>query len=167
MIYLDACPAHRSEGRASAAYVFGLAGGINMRTDALSRLGGACHVRITSVVSDTAPGRVCDFRNPVVDAKARATVARAHSATVQDMLHREVDVDPPSLACNLDAITKSRDGSMCPAATTILWNVLIERPPIRIRVRCRVGEELVSTLSRETGHSDRPRRNLQAAKPRR
>ena len=46
------------------------------------------------------------------DRLARATVARAGGATVQYVLHRQVDVHAPSPPCNLDSVAEGRDGTV-------------------------------------------------------
>ncbi len=58
--------------------------------------------------------------DPLVRANNTAAVARADTTTVQNVLHRQVDVDALRLACDLDAVTQSRDRSVRPARSAVL-----------------------------------------------
>ncbi len=58
-----------------------------------------------------------------------STVARscAFGSAVQNKLNTEVDVIALGVACDLNAISKRRQGSMSPATSTVLRNVLVKR----------------------------------------
>ena len=53
-------------------------------------------------------------------------MARPGVAAVEDVLHSEVDVDALRLACDLDAVTKGRRSTVCPARPTVLRDVLVQ-----------------------------------------
>jgi len=63
---------------------------------------------------------------PLVRAVDRAAVARADVAAVEDVLHREVDIDPASLAGDLDTVAERRDRAVGPARTAVLGDVLVQ-----------------------------------------
>ena len=49
------------------------------------------------------------------------------STAVQDKLNAQVDIIALGVACNLDAISERRQGSMCPATSAVLRNMLVQR----------------------------------------
>jgi len=53
-------------------------------------------------------------------------MASASTVAIQDVLHRQFNIWRISTAGNLDAILQSRNGTMCPTCTAILWNVLVK-----------------------------------------
>ena len=53
-------------------------------------------------------------------------MARADAATVEHMLHRQIDVDPFTLARDFDAITQSGNRTVSPVRTAVLGDVLVE-----------------------------------------
>merc|ERR1719399_2007837 len=74
--------------------------------DALRRLGRARQVGVLRLIRDARAGRLRDLVQPLVRARHRTTVAAAHLTTVEDVLHRKVDVDALGLASDLDAVPK-------------------------------------------------------------
>eukprot|EP01046_Picozoa_sp_COSAG06_P047906 COSAG06_NODE_7056_length_2653_cov_1.817933_2_plen_232_part_00 len=124
LVHLDALAAARCKGGARAADVLGLAvpGAVDLlrAAEAIVRLGAAGHVRVAGVVGDAAAGLVADVGDPAVHAGAAAAVAGAGGAAVQDVLDRQVDVDPLRLARNLDAVAERRDGAVRPAGAAVL-----------------------------------------------
>jgi len=53
-------------------------------------------------------------------------VATAHVSAIQDVLHRQVNLNAFALLSNFDAVTEGRHTAMCPARATILRNVLVQ-----------------------------------------
>ena len=47
------------------------------------------------------------------------------TCTIQDVLDAQIDLVSCSVASNLDSIREAADGTMGPAASTVLWNVLV------------------------------------------
>jgi len=47
-------------------------------------------------------------------------------ATVEQILYAQINIVTFTLPCNLDPVLKGRDGSMCPTAATVMWNVLVQ-----------------------------------------
>lgn len=53
--------------------------------------------------------------------------ASSHTvSTVENILHRQVNLVTKALPRNLDAISERRQGTVRPAASTVLRNVLVE-----------------------------------------
>ena len=68
--------------------------------------------------------RLNEFVNTgMVPSVARSSRARS---TVKNPLHREVDVAPLSATCDLDAVGQGAQGTVGPAGTAVLRDVLVE-----------------------------------------
>ena len=110
--------ATRREGRARARDVLGGARPVAGAAEALLGLLGAGHVGLLRLVGD-ACARLGELVNPLVRAIDAPAVARANVATVEHVLHRQIDVDALALARNLDAVAQGRDGAVRPARTAV------------------------------------------------
>ena len=47
-------------------------------------------------------------------------------STIEQILYAQINIVTFTLPCNLDPVLKGRDGSMCPTAATVMWNVLVQ-----------------------------------------
>ena len=94
-----------------------------MGAESLGTLGRTSHVGQARVERD-----VTSVLNELIRRRVVTTMARAghFSAAVEDELDGKIDLLPFALTSNLDAISQSRNGTMCPARTTVLWEVLIQ-----------------------------------------
>ena len=106
------------ESRARLGNVLGRARPVSMRADAVLGLRRAGEVRVLRLVRD-ACARPRELVNPLVRAIDAPAVARANVATVEHVLHRQIDVDALALARNLDAVAQGRDGAVRPARTAV------------------------------------------------
>lgn len=112
------------EGRASSGNATNLTGGVDVFAEAFGGLAAAGEVRIGSLVRDSSAS-FGDRMEPLIDTRDRATVARTDVSAVENMLNTQVDVSSFGFTGNFDTVSKGRDGSMSPAGTTILRNVLV------------------------------------------
>lgn len=103
------------KGRACAGDILVGAFPFGSLADALGGLRGACHVWVRSVVRDSRAGALGNAVEPLVWPINRTTMAGTDIATVENVLHRQVDVDSLGLASDLDTISEGADGSMGPA----------------------------------------------------
>jgi len=60
-----------------------------------------------------------------VDREIVTTIATSSVGAVDDFLHTEISGWPYSFSQNVDAVSKGGCGSVSPARTAILWNVLV------------------------------------------
>jgi len=97
-----------------------------MRAETIADIGRAGLVGVGSLVAD-ASASAGNLVDPLVRTIHAATIARANTTAVQNVLDRQVDVNALSLAGNLDTITKSRHSAVSPAAAAVLGNVLVTR----------------------------------------
>ena len=121
----DALAAGRGKSGASASDVLSGAGEVGVCAESLSALGRAGQVRVRGLVADTRSGLLADRVDPLVRADDGSTVAATHSSAVQDVLHRQVDVNSGGIACNLDAVAKSGHRAVGPARAAVLREVLV------------------------------------------
>ena len=94
-----------------------------MGAETLGTLGRTSHVGQARVERD-----VTSVLNELIRRRVVTTMARAghFSAAVEDELNGKIDLLPFALTSDLDAISQSRNGTMCPARTTVLREVLIQ-----------------------------------------
>ena len=64
---------------------------------------------------------------PLVWAVDSASVAASRVGTIQDVLHTEVDVHSLALTGDLDSVPEGRDGTVCPATSTILRHEVVTK----------------------------------------
>mmetsp|Transcript_38640 Transcript_38640/g.90799 ORF Transcript_38640/g.90799 Transcript_38640/m.90799 type:complete len:242 (+) Transcript_38640:246-971(+) len=67
-----------------------------------------------------------DGLDPLVGSVWFTALARACIATIEHVLHGELDVRTSRLACDLDAVLQGRDGAVGPTTSTVLGNVLVQ-----------------------------------------
>ena len=101
----------------STCHIHSLAGGIHMRAESFTGIGGASHIGVRSLVGN-ASALLRHLFQPLVWAIHCATLAAANTTAVQQVLHSQVDVHTLRLAGNLDAIAQGADGAMSPARAT-------------------------------------------------
>merc|ERR1740130_967624 len=113
------------EGGAGAGDVLGRARPVHVGADASGRLARARQVRVRGLVGDATPRGLGEGMQPLVWPVDRAAVARSDAAAVENVLHREVDVDALRVARDLDPISQRRDGAVVPAGAAVLRDVLV------------------------------------------
>jgi hypothetical protein len=97
--------------------------GIDMRTKAIRGLVTARDIRIARIVGNKAHLLDKLVRRNMISTMAGSCRLRT---TVQYVLNTEIDIVSLSLASNLDTIRETGQGSVRPATSAILRNVLIE-----------------------------------------
>eukprot|EP00962_Isochrysis_galbana_P016929 scaffold4851_cov126-Isochrysis_galbana.AAC.5 len=108
--------ARLAKGAAGAGHVQRGAGPVARGAVALLGLFGASHVRVRGGVRDAIRLGI----DPLVRPVEGAAVARAGVAAVEQVLHRQLDVDTLSLARNLDAVGQGRERAVRPAGAAVL-----------------------------------------------
>mmetsp|Transcript_17021 Transcript_17021/g.39084 ORF Transcript_17021/g.39084 Transcript_17021/m.39084 type:complete len:262 (-) Transcript_17021:437-1222(-) len=131
-VFGDRCVRHHIDFCALATHstkgITGLAGigfrtrSIDVRTKAFGRLRTAGKVWLARVVGDHAA-----VLNEFVNTRVASAVAAAGGVrgAIENVLDAEVDLVSRSVAGNLDAVSQRREGTVCPATTAILGNVLV------------------------------------------
>ena len=97
---------------------------ISVGAKSFSRFAGAREVWVGRLVRDSSARAAYGFE-PLVGTEHTSAVARADVAAVQDVLHRQVDVDALGFARDLDAVAECGDRSVGPAASAVLRHMLI------------------------------------------
>mmetsp|Transcript_20312 Transcript_20312/g.59341 ORF Transcript_20312/g.59341 Transcript_20312/m.59341 type:complete len:206 (-) Transcript_20312:295-912(-) len=112
-----------TKGGARAASVDRRAGRVHGATEALRGIGAAGQIGLARVV-----GHVPRVLDKLVCPTAGTAVARTCDigTTVQDPLDAEVNVDSLATSGDLDAVCEGTHGSVGPAASTVLWDMLIQ-----------------------------------------
>jgi len=111
---------------ASTGYVLCFAAPVGVGAETLFAFTRAGHVRLGSFVADTGARPLGDGTNPLVRGDHGSAVASvARTDAVEHVLNREVDVDACSITSDLDAVTQCRDGTVGPASSTVLRDVLV------------------------------------------
>ncbi len=101
--------------RTRSTGVFGLAGGIDVRTESLGRVLRTSHIGETRIIGN---GMLV---GKVVGSNGRPTVtAPGRRSAVQQVLYGKVDVPSRCVSRNLDAVGKSRHAAVRPTGSTIL-----------------------------------------------
>jgi len=123
--------ASASRGRKSVAvagHINGLASSINFGAKTLLTFSAAGNVRHGCLIRNSSAGGR-GLLQPLVDTRNGATMARANTSTVKNVLNGQVNIN--ALASNiatssdLDTITKGGNSTMRPAGATVLRKVLI------------------------------------------
>lgn len=112
------------ESRASAGNVHIVALPVTIGTETILGLRRAGQVRVGSFVRDASAG-LGDFVDPLVRTNYRTAVARTSITAVEHVLNREVDIDALSSTSNLDPVTEGGQGTMSPARSAVLRDVLV------------------------------------------
>ena len=112
------------EAAAGAGHIQRLAGSVHVLAEALVGVRGAGHIGVRGLVAD-AGALLGDVEEPLVGPIDAAALAGAHTAAIQQVLHRQVDVHPLSPARDLDTIPQGRDGAVGPAGAAVLRDVLV------------------------------------------
>ena len=114
--FTKACARSTLLGEASTrpGHVQSLARRVDVLAEPFIGVRGAGNVRICCLIADSG-ALLGNLHEPLVRAVDAAALARAHATAVQQVLNRKVDVDSLCVACDLDAVTKSGDGTVGPA----------------------------------------------------
>lgn len=124
VINLRALTTHTRKGIASTTNVVRLAGRVELGTKSLTRV-----LRTGQIAHASIVGHESLVLNELVRRRVVSSVTRPGrlGAAVENVLDAEIDVVALAIAGNLDAIREAAQGTMGPAAATVLRDVLVER----------------------------------------
>mmetsp|Transcript_93000 Transcript_93000/g.248919 ORF Transcript_93000/g.248919 Transcript_93000/m.248919 type:complete len:327 (-) Transcript_93000:39-1019(-) len=114
----------RGKATASTSNIDGLAARIHVRAESLLGVRRASLVGVRCLVAQTVAIRRL-LGQPLVHRASRSTIAASGIGAVQNVLHRQIDVDALASTSDLHTISKSRHSPVSPARATVLRNVLV------------------------------------------
>mmetsp|Transcript_49290 Transcript_49290/g.111775 ORF Transcript_49290/g.111775 Transcript_49290/m.111775 type:complete len:252 (-) Transcript_49290:54-809(-) len=114
----------RREAPASASNIDGLAAGVHVWAESFLGVRRASLIGVRCLIAET----IAILRllgQPLVHRTSRATIAASGIRTVQNVLHRQIDVNTFATTRNLHSISQGRHSPVSPARSTVLRNVLV------------------------------------------
>jgi len=112
------------EAATSSSHVDGRALCVHLGAEAFLGVAGAGKVGLGSLIAD-AGATLGDVMEPLVRAVHRASIAGANSTAIEQVLHCQVDVHTLSFASDFDSVAEGGDGTVRPAGTAVLRDVLV------------------------------------------